>query len=158
MIRLLRRGSCLAFCGSGEEENRNNHYPHKASFAQPSGIVAADTNLYIADSESSTIRMVDIKTGRVKGLVGGGLDPKVTICSIRCRSIHNLTSPKHVKNSILYQDLFSFGDIDGTGVTAKLQHPIGITWRAGNKDLIVADTYNHKVSIWIFNLERELVS
>ncbi|EDV22671.1 uncharacterized protein TRIADDRAFT_11855, partial [Trichoplax adhaerens] len=118
--RSLRRGCCLAFCGSGDEENRNNYYPHKAGFAQPSGIVSTNSSLYVADSESSTIRMIDIKTGSVKGLVGGGLDPK---------------------------DLFSFGDVDGIGMSAKLQHPIGIAWRACSKDVIIADSYNHKIKI-----------
>ena len=43
--------------GSGKEENRNNSYPLKSGFAQPSGLTLFDGNLYIADSESSTIRI-----------------------------------------------------------------------------------------------------
>ena len=46
--------------------NRNNSYPAKAGLAQPSGL-SLDVNfapagaLYVADSESSTIRRIDLK-------------------------------------------------------------------------------------------------
>lgn len=35
--------------------------------------------MYVADSESSTIRCVSLKDGSVKALVGGALDPLVCI-------------------------------------------------------------------------------
>lgn len=38
------KGTTLRFSGSGEEANRNNSYPHKAAFAQPSGITLAAGN------------------------------------------------------------------------------------------------------------------
>ena len=49
--------------GSGLEENRNNSYPLKASFAQPSGIAysALNNSLLVADSESSTVRLVSLE-------------------------------------------------------------------------------------------------
>ena len=73
----------MAYAGSGKEENRNNSYPHKAAFAQPSGIAAASEDtlncLFVADSESSTVRTVSFKDGAVKALVGGERDPMVII-------------------------------------------------------------------------------
>lgn len=78
--------TCLRFAGSGNEENRNNSYPHKAAFAQPSGLtIANDENLkrvYVADSESSSIRSVELSSGAVKSCVGGDRDPMVRDCSI----------------------------------------------------------------------------
>ena len=75
---------CIA--GSGEEENRNNSYPHKAAFAQPSGLALSSTGnlntLFVADSESSTVRALSLKDGSVKGVVGGDRDPKVRLVSI----------------------------------------------------------------------------
>ncbi|MGH8910186.1 MAG: alkyl hydroperoxide reductase [Egibacteraceae bacterium] len=41
-------------------------------------------------------------------------------------------------------DLLDFGDIDGIGDEARLQHPVGIT-RGPDGGLLVADTLNHKV-------------
>ena len=42
--------------------------------------------------------------------------------------------------------LFDFGDVDGVGTGAKLQHALGVTFHDGR--LIVADTYNSKLK-WI---------
>ncbi|XP_060624437.2 NHL repeat-containing protein 2 isoform X1 [Anolis sagrei] len=120
----LKKGTCLRFAGSGNEENRNNAYPHKAGFAQPSGLSIATEEpwnyLFVADSESSTIRTISLKDGAVKHLVGGERDP---------------------------MNLFAFGDIDGAGINAKLQHPLGVTWDKKRSLLYVADSYNHKIKI-----------
>lgn len=73
----------MRWAGSGNEENRNNSYPHKAGFAQPSGLALAPEEpwscLYVADSESSTIRTLALKDGAVKSLVGGERDPMVSV-------------------------------------------------------------------------------
>ncbi|XP_033038093.1 NHL repeat-containing protein 2 isoform X4 [Trachypithecus francoisi] len=120
----LTKGTCLRFAGSGNEENRNNAYPHKAGFAQPSGLSLASEDpwscLFVADSESSTVRTVSLKDGAVKHLVGGERDP---------------------------MNLFAFGDVDGVGINAKLQHPLGVTWDKKRNLLYVADSYNHKIKV-----------
>lgn len=76
-----KAGTCVRWAGSGSEENRNNAYPHKAGFAQPSGLAPAPEEpwscLFVADSESSTIRTLALKDGAVKHLVGGERDPLV---------------------------------------------------------------------------------
>jgi DNA-binding beta-propeller fold protein YncE len=47
--------------------------------------------------------------------------------------------------TIVGQDLFVFGDVDGKGEKARLQHPLGV---ANYNNLIyVADTYNHKIKV-----------
>lgn len=78
-----KAGMCVRWAGSGNEENRNNSYPHKAGFAQPSGLALAPEEpwscLYVADSESSTIRTLALKDGAVKSLVGGERDPMVSV-------------------------------------------------------------------------------
>lgn len=118
------QGTCLRFAGSGAEENRNNSYPHKASFAQPSGISLALEKpfrcLFVADSESSSVRMVDVGSGGTKSLVGADRDPT---------------------------NLFAFGDQDGKGVDVKLQHPLGVAWNPHSQMLYVADSYNHKIKV-----------
>uniref|UniRef100_A0A3Q3X0J4 NHL repeat-containing protein 2 n=1 Tax=Mola mola TaxID=94237 RepID=A0A3Q3X0J4_MOLML len=119
-----KAGTCLRWAGSGSEENRNNSYPRKAGFAQPSGLALAPEQpwscLYVADSESSTIRTLALKDGAVKLLVGGERDPT---------------------------NLFAFGDVDGKGVDAKLQHPLGVAWAPEQSLLYVADSYNHKIKL-----------
>ncbi|KAJ8317299.1 hypothetical protein KUTeg_005203, partial [Tegillarca granosa] len=115
------RGRWIA--GSGNEENRNNSYPDKAAFAQPSGLALSTdeevNTVYIADSESSSIRQMSLKDGTVKGLVGGERDPV---------------------------NLFAYGDQDGIGVQAKLQHPLAVALVTENAGpLLIADSYNHKI-------------
>eukprot|EP00111_Clytia_hemisphaerica_P020720 TCONS_00061102-protein len=123
----LKKGSqtertCIRFAGSGNEENRNNSYPHKASFAQPShlslGKVKGQNVLFVADSESSSVRTVELKSGAVKACVGGERDP---------------------------MNLFAYGDQDGKSVDAKLQHPLAVVYDQQDDVVYVADSYNHKI-------------
>lgn len=71
--------TCAAIAGSGREENRNNQYPHAAAFAQPSGLALCKKNkeVYIADSESSSIRRLSLVDGKVTAVVGGDRNPNV---------------------------------------------------------------------------------
>merc|ERR1712038_2041019 len=105
-------GMCYAIAGSGAEENRNTSYPLKAGFAQPSGITYDfDSHiLYIADSESSSIRKLLVKNGGVSNVIGGDRDPT---------------------------NLFAYGDKDGKGSEAKLQHPLGVAYVNTNKSLLI---------------------
>ena len=73
-------GTCAAIVGTGKEENRNNSYPHAAGFAQPSGVCVADElqTAFVADSESSSIRKISLKDGKVTAVVGGDRSPFVS--------------------------------------------------------------------------------
>lgn len=81
--------------GTGKEENRNNSYNgQRASFAQPSGLCLSkplyrsgtgvsnsDSSLYIADSESSSVRRMYLDPlGKysVVNVAGGSPDPSVS--------------------------------------------------------------------------------
>lgn len=50
-------------------------------------------------------------------------------------------------------DLFAYGDQDGKGRDARLQHPLGVAWSQREGVVYVADSYNHKVS----GSERDVV-
>lgn len=52
-----------------------------AAFAQPSGLCfSKDFDcVFIADSESSTIRRLQLTNGQVLSVVGGTIDPHVSI-------------------------------------------------------------------------------
>jgi len=49
-------------------------------------------------------------------------------------------------------DLFDFGDVDGVGDRARLQHPLGVVY--DNGVLYVADTYNNKIKRLIVDERR----
>jgi thiol-disulfide isomerase/thioredoxin len=61
-----------AFAGSGAEGLMDGSATG-ARFAQPSGLASDGISLYVADAESSSIRQVDLATGRVSTLLGEGL-------------------------------------------------------------------------------------
>ncbi|XP_050383338.1 protein SUPPRESSOR OF QUENCHING 1, chloroplastic isoform X2 [Argentina anserina] len=113
-------GVTRAFSGDGYERNLNGSSASSTSFAQPSGISLSPdmTQLYIADSESSSIRALDLKTGGSRLLAGG--DP------------------------VFSDNLFKFGDQDGIGSAVLLQHPLGVLCTKGGQ-IYVADSYNHKI-------------
>lgn len=98
--------------GSGRERILDGVASH-ACFSQPSGLTSDGKKLYVADSEASGVRSVNLSDGTASTIVGKGL--------------------------------FDFGDKDGVGPSARLQHPLGVLWYDGK--LYVADSYNHKIKI-----------
>ncbi|XVF57595.1 hypothetical protein PTKIN_Ptkin06aG0217900 [Pterospermum kingtungense] len=113
-------GVTKAFSGNGYERNLNGSSPTNTSYAQPSGISLSPDMMeaYIADSESSSIRALDLKTGGSRLLAGG--DP------------------------VFSDNLFRFGDHDGVGSDVLLQHPLGVLC-AKDGQIYIADSYNHKI-------------
>ncbi|KAL7739035.1 hypothetical protein ACLKA6_001943 [Drosophila palustris] len=120
---------CVSLIGNGLEENRNNSYPQNAAFAQPSGLAMSKDFLFIADSESSSIRKASLVDGKVMPVVGGDRNP---------------------------QNLFAFGDEDGKLYNAKLQHPLGVAYNHIDHKVYVADTYNHKIKV--IDTETNIIS
>jgi thiol-disulfide isomerase/thioredoxin len=97
------------FAGNGREDIADGplvpsepYKPGAASFAQPSELTSDGTNLFVADSEGSTVRSVPLSgKGKVRTLVG------------------------------LTGTLFEFGDVDGRGREVRMQHPLGVAWSEG---------------------------
>ena len=53
--------------------------------------------------------------------------------------------PVNAVTTLAGGDLFDFGDRDGKGDTARLQHPLGVAVHDGR--VFIADTYNHKIKM-----------
>lgn len=105
------------YAGSGREDITNGPLETSA-FAQTSDIAVDGDVFYVVDSEGSSVRKVDTKQKKVTTVAG-------TSDLERGRA------------------LFEFGDKDGIGDKARLQHPLGVIHDKNR--LIVADTYNHKI-------------
>lgn len=60
------------FAGNGYE-NIIDGDRMRAQLAQPSGLSISDNILYFADSETSSVRAIDLKSGHVRTIVGHGL-------------------------------------------------------------------------------------
>ena len=105
------------FAGTGQEDLVDGPLL-EASLAQPSSIDTDGKFLYFVDSESSSVRKVSLTGEEQVSTIAGPVD---------------LPSGR----------LFQFGDVDGVGAQARLQHPIGLVQHDGM--LFVADSYNHKI-------------
>jgi thiol-disulfide isomerase/thioredoxin len=73
-IALLDRGAqtIRAFAGTGQE-HRSDGTLKTATFAQPSGLATDGRDLFVLDSETSSIRRIDLAAGEVETLVGEAL-------------------------------------------------------------------------------------
>ncbi|MFO0896776.1 MAG: thioredoxin-like domain-containing protein [Pirellulales bacterium] len=115
------------YAGSGAEDivdgqllPQRPYDPAFSAFAQPSGLASDGQFLYVADSEGSSIRAVPLNPAEpVRTVVGTAGFPGAR--------------------------LFTFGDVDGQGPGARLQHPLAVTYDDGR--LYVADTYNNKIKV-----------
>ncbi|KAI7838239.1 hypothetical protein COHA_007984 [Chlorella ohadii] len=115
-------GVLANFSGSGYERNQNGTSALTTAWAQPSGLALAPSGdaIYVADSESSSVRRLDLGSGGSRLLVGG--DPMFS------------------------DNLFRFGDKDGSGSDALLQHPLAVLTAPDGK-VYVADSYNHRLKV-----------
>ena len=123
----LKTNRGFNFSGNGREGNLNHKSDLKqCEWAQPSGLTiglisATHIELYVADSESSAIRSINMKSlSSARCLVGGDQNPK---------------------------NLHAYGDLDGVGIEAKLQHPLGVHFIPEKNVILVTDTYNHKIKV-----------
>lgn len=93
-------GFMAGHAGSGREDHVDGPLL-AAALAQPSGLATDGQSLFVADSEVSSIRAVDLdpRGGHVRTVVGKGL--------------------------------FDFGDRDGAAGAVRLQHPMGVACSGG---------------------------
>jgi thiol-disulfide isomerase/thioredoxin len=112
------------YAGTGQEDIHNDALGH-AMFAQPSGLTTDGTNLYVADSEVSAIRMLPMNgKGEVHALLG-----------------EHLFKFGDIEFSPARRMAMGFGE----GFTYRLQHALGVAYVDGK--VYVADTYNNKLKV-----------
>ena len=115
-LSTLPKNACLAIIGSGVERNQNGSEPMSACLASPHGICNGEMNgqpvLFIADSNSSTIRVVTLKDGNISTLIGGDIDPTViqrskkgTMINVSFSAIQTRISLLSVIWMVVYQRL-----------------------------------------------------
>lgn len=107
------------FAGSGAETLRDGVL-RKACFAQPSGLATDGKSIYVADSETSSLRRVSLDAdGKVQTLVGRAL--------------------------FIFGDRDGLGQDGGDDslTEARMQHALGVAYNDGK--VYVADTYNSKI-------------
>lgn len=96
----LKKNDLQPYAGDGRENILDGTLAF-SNFAQPSGLTTDGKTLWVADSETSSIRAVDL----------GGVRPGV--------------------KTVVGRGLFEFGDIDGEGAVVRLQHALGVLYLDG---------------------------
>jgi DNA-binding beta-propeller fold protein YncE len=136
-----------------------------ASFNGPSSITTDGTNLYVADTDNSSIRKIVIATGAVTTLAGtagitGSADGTGAAAqfyypygiatdgtNLYVADTYNNTIRKIVTATGAVTTLAGaagiIGSTDGTGAAARFYYPVGMTSDGAN--LYVADTFNHTI-------------
>ena len=155
------------FAGTGGE-NIVDGERKRAQFAQPSGLTTDGKFLYVADSEVSAVRSVNLATGAVKTLVGTGLFDfgDVDGAPGKARFQHPLGVT--YKGGALYvADAYNHkirkldltnrnvstligtgkrGSADSSATISGLNEPNGVAW-SGNQ-LFIADTNNSLIRVF----------
>lgn len=112
------------FSGTGRELEKNSSNAKSAAWAQPSGLSLSDDKrgervMWVADSESSAVRAIDIAGGGTRTVAGG--------------------------DGFIAENLFAFGDKDGRGSSAKFQHPLAVCDAGDGWTAFCCDSYNNKI-------------
>jgi len=154
--------------GCGEQADRYNipGIGTDVCLNSPWDLVKVGDILYIAMAGSHQLWTADLNTLQAKPFAGSAREARIDgplaeaalaqpsgiatdgrklyftdseISSIRSADI----DPDGEIRTIVGEDLFEYGDIDGDHTKARLQHPLGIVYHDGI--LYVADTYNSKI-------------
>jgi len=174
----LDAGTVTPFAGTGREGLLDGALD-QAWFAQSSGLALDDGRLYVADSEVSAIRAIDLRNHRVTTLVGEDLfvfgdqdgegdvvrlqhplgitvrDGVVYIADSYNNKIKRLDPGRRAVTTWLGSG--ASGQADGTRGNASFREPGGVC--AGRAGLYVADTNNHRIALadWATGEVRTLV-
>jgi DNA-binding beta-propeller fold protein YncE len=108
------------YAGTGEEARRDGAIT-EAAFAQPSGL-ALDPSTSLG--AGGVLYVADAESNTIREV---------------------MLPPANTVRTVAGGDLFEFGDADGIGAAARLQHPLGVAVHAGR--VFIADTYNHKIKM-----------
>ena len=151
-----RQGGWGAGGGKGKQTSLNS----------PWDLVRIDRALYIAMAGTHQLWRMDLDTGVIGPYAGSGREARVDgpLMSAALAQPSGLTTDGRKLyfadsevsairsadldldgrvETIVGGDLFDYGDRDGVGLKARLQHPLGVAFYDGV--LYTADTYNNKV-------------
>lgn len=165
--------------GTGREGLLNGPLDH-AWFAQSTGMTMFDGHLYVADSEVSAVRDLDLRSKLVTTLVGedlfvfgdqdgeGGVvrpqyplgisawDGLLYLADSYNNKIKRLDARRRAVTTWLGSGVA--GRADGRGPAASFREPGGVC--AGRQELYIADTNNHRIAVanWETGEVRTLVA
>ena len=143
------------WAGTGRENHLDGPL-EEAAFAQPSGLSHGGSLVFLADSETSSIRAIDLDEGVVRTIVGRGLfdfgdrDGRAELAlmqhpldvALDGRVLYVADTYNHKIKSIDLSDL-QVRTVFGDGNPDTLYEPGGIAARRG--EIFIADTNHHRI-------------
>lgn len=177
----LRRGEVQTVVGTGRQgryEGLFYHDPSSAALNSPWDVAFHDGDLYIAMAGQHQIWNLDLAGNVLRRFVGSGRealadgaaeeaalaqpsalavgDYRLYVADAETSAIRSVRLPDGRVSTLVGTGLFEFGDRDGQGVEARLQHPMGVAYDGRHRCLWIADTYNHKIKR--IDIETKVVS
>ncbi len=166
-VDLVKR-TVTTIAGTGEQSRQFNAsgVGTNVELNSPWDVVAHSGYLYIAMAGPHQLWKMNLESGEIGPYAGSGREARIDgplsqaalaqpsglttdgrrlyfadseVSSIRSADLN----PDGRVETIVGEDLFEFGDRDGTGSQVRLQHPLGVVY--DNGILYVADTYNNKI-------------
>ncbi|MFN7016404.1 MAG: thioredoxin-like domain-containing protein [Fimbriimonadales bacterium] len=165
----LRRRTVETLAGTGEQSRAYPPRPgrgREVALNSPWDVAVRGDTLYIAMAGSHQLWRLNLKTLEAVPHAGTGreacIDGKLLFSAlaqpsgittdgkrlyfadseVSCIRAADIDPDGEVE-TLVGGDLFEFGDVDGVGRQARLQHPLGVVYVDGV--LYVADTYNNKI-------------
>ncbi|MBX3065573.1 MAG: redoxin domain-containing protein [Anaerolineae bacterium] len=168
----LKTAAVKTIAGTGQQNTTYDQYTGRAldvALNSPWDLVYVNGTLYIAMAGPHQLWRLEVAQGLIQPHAGSGAeglhddllldaqlaqpsgiatDGKVLYftdpesSSVRIADI----DPAGWVHTIIGEGLFDFGDVDGSGSTVRLQHPLGITV-GGAGELYIVDTYNSKIKV-----------
>jgi thiol-disulfide isomerase/thioredoxin/sugar lactone lactonase YvrE len=165
----LRTRTVETLAGTGEQSRAYPPRPgngREIALNSPWDLVLLGDTLYIAMAGSHQLWRLNLKTLEAEPHAGTGreacIDGSLRTCAlaqpsgittdgkklyfadseVSCIRAADI-DPNGALETLVGGDLFEFGDRDGFGREARLQHPLGVVYVDGT--LYVADTYNNKI-------------
>ena len=134
----------------------------------PWDLVAVGDTVYVALAGSHRDRRVRPRDGSIRAFAGDGEERRMDgagmassfaqpsglttsgtslfVADAETSSIREVSLATRDVHTLVGQDLFVFGDVEGPAPRARLAHPVGVGWGAGGAGMLwVADTYNSKI-------------
>jgi hypothetical protein len=168
----LASGKVATMAGTGQLRGLDpaGGDPLGLALRSPWDVLLHEYELFIAMAGSHQIWRLDLREGRLTPYAGSGaeaiddgplaratLAQPMALATDEARLYFADAESSSIRVAPLDGDgevttlvgtgLFEFGDRDGVGEEARLQHPAGLAWGQGNHRLWIADSYNDKLKL-----------
>lgn len=163
----LKARTVLTFAGTGRQSNKDFEAGPARSVAlnSPWDLQLQGRTLYIAMAGPHQIWKLDLNHQEISTYAGSGREARkdgplleagfaqpsglttdgwsLYVSDSESNIVRAIDFATGVVTTLVGGDLFDFGDVDATGNSVRLQHPLGLV--ALGKSVLIADTYNHKI-------------